>query len=186
MTQRGDYRDQFGPGSSRNPPPPPPHAGEIRPGPGYPGLQPPVPEYAQQPPAQPPYEQQPGYRGADQAPRGSARAAGPGFRGRSLLWVALAIVIVLLTLDFIFFLAGANDVGFGHLVYGVGNALNAPFRGLFNITVTRHGHPVQWADLIAIAIYTVAAVIIDRLIVIFTTPSARPTSRPYEGAPPHS
>ncbi|MBV8529626.1 MAG: hypothetical protein JOZ75_15045 [Candidatus Dormibacteraeota bacterium] len=177
----GDYRDQYGQGSSRFPPPPPP--GNLPA--GYPEEQNPAQGYGQQGSRESGYQQQPGYRGPDSVRRGDSRTASPRSRGRSLLWVALAIVNVILVLDFIFLLAGANDVGFGHIVYGVGSALNAPFRNLFNITVTRHGHPVQWADLIAIVIYTVAAVIIDRLIVIFTTPSSRPsTSPPYQGSPP--
>lgn len=183
MAGPGDYRDQYGQGSSRFPPPPPPG----NPPPGDAEQQHPGPQYGQQGSRESGYQQQPGNRGPDSVQRGDPRTAGPRSRGRSLLWVALGVVNVILALDFIFLLAGANDVGFGHIVYGVGGALNAPFRDLFNITVTRHGHPVQWADLIAIVIYTVAAVIIDRLIVIFSTPSSRPsTPPPYQGSPPRS
>lgn len=174
MTQPGDYRDQYEPGSSRYPPPPPPPGSPDQ---GYRGQRNPERSYP---------EQEQAYRGPDAEQRRDSRSAGPGSRGRSLLWVALGIVVVILVLNFTFFLAGANDVGFGHIVYGVGNALNAPFRGLFNISLTRRGNPVQWADVIAVVIYTIAAVIIDRLIVIFTTPSSRQrmSQPPYPGPPP--
>jgi hypothetical protein len=179
MTQPGDYRDQYGQGASRFPPPPP-----GNPAPGYPEQPNPGSGFPAQGSPEPSYQQQ-RYPSPDPGLRGDVRTAGPGFRGRSLLWVALGIVNVILALDFIFFIAGANDVGFGHIVYSVGGALNAPFRDLFNISVTPRGHPVQWADLIAIVIYTVAAVIIDRLIVIFTTPSSRSsTSQQHQGTPP--
>jgi hypothetical protein len=106
-------------------------------------------------------------------------AVPPGVRrGRQLLWVALVIVDLFLALHFLFLLTGAGDVGFGHIVYVVGDGLNAPFRGLFNVGVTHSGHPLQWADILAIVIYTAVALIVDRLIVIFTTPS------PRRGGPP--
>ena len=96
-----------------------------------------------------------------------------GFRGRQTVWVCIAIVDLFLALDFIFFAAGANDTGFASLVYTIGGALAAPFRGIFNITTAPHGHPLQWADLLAILIYTLAAWIVNRLILIATTPSDR-------------
>lgn len=99
-------------------------------------------------------------------------------RGRQLLWIALVIVDLFLALHFIFLLTGAGDVGFGHLVYVVGDALNAPFRGLFNVSLTHSGHPIQWADVVAVVIYTIVAWIVDRVIVIMTTPG------PRRGAPP--
>jgi hypothetical protein len=178
MAEPGDYRDQYGQSSSRYSPPPPGNPPQGYPVHGYPQGAP-QPGYPEQG-----YQAQ-RYPGPDPESRGQGRLAGPGFRGRSLLWVALVLVNVILALDFIFFLAGANDVGFGHIVYGVGNALNVPFRGLFNISLTPGAHPVQWADVIAIVVYTMAALIIDRLIVIVATPSRRASSsRQYQGSPP--
>jgi len=96
-----------------------------------------------------------------------------GFRGRQTVWVCIAIVDLFLALDFIFFAAGANNTGFASLVYTIGGALAAPFRGIFNITTAPHGHPLQWADVLAIVIYTLAAWIVNRVILIATTPSDR-------------
>ena len=96
-----------------------------------------------------------------------------GFRGSQMVWVSIAIVDLFLALDFIFFAAGANNVGFGSIVYTVGGALAAPFRGIFNITTAPQGHPLQWADILALVIYTLAAWLVTRLIVVATTPSNR-------------
>lgn len=96
-----------------------------------------------------------------------------GFRGRQLVWVSIAIVDLFLALDFIFFAAGANNVGFGSIVYTVGGALAMPFRGIFNITTAPQHHPLQWADILAIVIYTIAAWLVNRLILVATTPSNR-------------
>ncbi|MFN2582100.1 MAG: hypothetical protein ABR498_05100 [Candidatus Dormibacteria bacterium] len=100
-------------------------------------------------------------------------AAPRGFRGRQLVWVCLAIVDLILALDFLFLLAGANNVGFARAIYAIGAALAAPFRGIFAISTTPGHHPVVWTDLLAIVIYSIAAWIVDRLIVIVSTPSSR-------------
>ena len=100
-------------------------------------------------------------------------AAPAGFRARQSVWVAIAIVDIILALRFIFYLAGAHDVGFAHAVYVIGAALDAPFRGIFNTSIAPGDHPVQWADVLAVAIYSVAAWIVDRIILIASTPSPR-------------
>lgn len=100
-----------------------------------------------------------------------------GFRARQTVWVLLVITDLILALRFLFFALGAHDTGFAHAMYVLGAALDAPFRGIFNITTNPNGHPLQWADLLAIAIYSIAAWIVARLVTIAATPSARPT--PY-------
>lgn len=127
---------------------------------------PPPPSYRQPGPARP--------AGPDRtAPPAPAAAPPAASRGRQLLWIALIVVDLFLALHFIFYLTAAGDVGFGSLVYVVGNGLDAPFRGLFNVSVTHSGHPIQWADIVAVVIYTVVAWIVDRVIVIMTTPGPR-------------
>ncbi|MBV9099684.1 MAG: hypothetical protein JOZ46_13090 [Candidatus Dormibacteraeota bacterium] len=96
-----------------------------------------------------------------------------GFRARQTVWVLLVITDLILALRFIFYAAGAHDTGFAHAMFVLGSALDAPFRGIFNVTEHTAGHPLQWADLLAIAIYSVAAWIVARLITIAATPPAR-------------
>ena len=103
----------------------------------------------------------------------SATAVPAGFRGRQLVWVAIAIVDIILALDFIFYIAGANDTGFAHAIYVMGGALAAPFRGIFATTLTPGNHPVIWTDLLAIVVYSIAAWIVDRIVLIASTPSSR-------------
>lgn len=140
------------------------------------------PQYPQGP-VPPPPPPPSSYEAAPQRQRAVAdahRAAAPPAysRTRQLMWVALAIVDLFLVLHFIFLLSGAGDVGFGRIVYVVGDALNAPFRGLFNVGVTHGGHPIQWADIVAIVIYSVVALIIDRVIAILSAPSPRRGTAP--------
>ena len=92
------------------------------------------------------------------------------YRMRTLVWLILVVVDVILGLRFIFYAAGANDVGFAHAMYVIGTALDAPFRGIFNVTAATAGHPLQWADVLAIAVYSIAAWIVTRVMVIGATP----------------
>lgn len=101
-----------------------------------------------------------------------------GFRARQTVWVLLIIVDLILALRFVFFAAGAHDTGFAHAMYAIGAALDAPFRGIFNTTLDPSGHPLQWADLLAIVIYSVAAWIVNKLILIASTPSAKSPATP--------
>lgn len=148
MPDPPEYQSPYDERSPGTPPPPPPPGGRP-PGPGRPPL-----------PDQPTIA----------APAAAPAAAS---RGRQLLWIALIIVDLFLALHFIFYLTAAGDVGFGRLVYVVGDALDAPFRGLFNVSVTHSGHPIQWADVVAVVIYTVVTWIVDRVIVIMTAPGPR-------------
>ncbi len=102
-----------------------------------------------------------------------------GFRLRQVVWTLLVIVELILALRFIFYAAGANNVGFAHYVYKIGGALDAPFRGIFNTTTSASGHPLQWADVLAFVVYAVAAWIVAKLITIASTPSSRSAAAPY-------
>ena|SRR5579864_2128283 len=90
-----------------------------------------------------------------------------GFRTRQLVWMFLVVVDLILALRFAFTAAAANDVGFVSAMNRAGEALAYPFRGIFGATVSG-GHVLQWVDLVAIVIYTVAAWIVARLVLIVT------------------
>jgi len=119
------------------------------------------------PPAAP-YTPAPGtpYAGTQ---RVATRSAGIpfGFRTRQFVWIAVVVVDLILALRFAFIAASANDVGFVAAMYRAGEALAYPFRGIFSATVSG-GHTFQWVNLVAIAIYTVAAWIVSRLVLIAT------------------
>jgi len=95
------------------------------------------------------------------------------YRARSVVWLFLAVVDIILALRFIFFAAGANDTGFAHAMYAIGGALDAPFRGIFNVTTATASHPLHWEDILAIVIYSIAAWIVTRVMVIGSTPPDR-------------
>jgi hypothetical protein len=105
-------------------------------------------------------------RGAMGAPVGGRTAVVPvGYRARQIIWLAVGIVNAILALRFIFLAAGAGDSGFASFIHTVGSALAAPFRGIFANT-TSNGHPLEWADLVAIAVYTLAAWVAAKIVMI--------------------
>ena len=126
---------------------------------------PPPPVYAASPPA-----------GAAPGVVSHTTVTPAGYRARQTIWVLLVITDLILALRFIFYAAGAHDTGFAHAMFVLGAALDAPFRGIFNVTERTVGHPLQWADLLAIAIYSVAAWIVARLVLIAATPPSRPAA----------
>ena len=89
-----------------------------------------------------------------------------GYRARRLIWLFAGIVNAILALRFIFLGAGAQDSGFAGFIYAAGYALAAPFRGIVRTTSAGNGHPLEWADLVAVAIYTLAAWIVARIVMI--------------------
>lgn len=100
-----------------------------------------------------------------------------GYRGRQAGWLAVAVVDAFLALRFALLAAEAAASGFTSFIYTVGIALSHPFQAVFG-TTTSSGHPLQWAALLAIVVYTFAAWVVSRLILIAATPSNR-------GAPAH-
>jgi hypothetical protein len=89
-----------------------------------------------------------------------------GYRARQIIWLVVGIVNAILALRFIFLAAGAEDSGFAAFIYTAGSALAAPFRGIFGTSSAGNGHPLEWADLVAIAIYTLAAWVVAKIVMI--------------------
>jgi hypothetical protein len=101
----------------------------------------------------------------------SSTSIPPAYRARQGVWLALIVVDIILALRFLFYALGANDVGFASAMYRIGSALDAPFRGIFSTTLDPSGHPLQWADLLAIAVYALAAWLVTKVILLFSTRS---------------
>jgi hypothetical protein len=89
------------------------------------------------------------------------------------VWLVVGIVDVILALDFIFRVAGGANTGFAHYVYRIGGWLAAPFDGIFTNTAITNGRTlVRWADVLAVVIYSLAALAVVKLVQIVATPRA--------------
>jgi hypothetical protein len=94
-----------------------------------------------------------------------------GYRGIQIVWLIAGVVDIILAADFIFRAASANDTGFAKLIYGLGRRLAAPFDGIFNTTAVANGTSVfRWSDVLAIAVYSILAWIVTKVIRISATP----------------
>ncbi len=90
-----------------------------------------------------------------------------GYRARQIIWLCLGIVVAIIAMRFIFLGAGAsNDNGFAGFIYAAGSALVAPFRGIVGTSSAGNGHPLEWADLVAIIVYTLAAWVVAKIVMI--------------------
>ncbi len=95
-----------------------------------------------------------------------------GYKARQFVWLAIIVVDLFLALRFALVAAGAGDSGFTTIVYTVGGALAWPFQGVLGVT-SASGHPLQWVNLLAIVVYTVAAWIVVKLVTIASAPRDR-------------
>jgi hypothetical protein len=103
------------------------------------------------------------------------RVVNPSWRRISqLIWLVVGVMNVILAFDFLFRALGAKDTGFATFIYSLGNGLAAPFDGIFGNTVNNAGNGTigidRWADLMAIAIYSLVAAGVVKLVRITTTP----------------
>ncbi|HEX4755453.1 MAG TPA: hypothetical protein VH661_06850 [Candidatus Dormibacteraeota bacterium] len=105
---------------------------------------------------------------ASRAPTsGSSRLA-------QFVWLVVGVVDAILALDFIFRAAGGANTGFAHYVYRIGGWLSAPFAGIFTNTPITNGRTfVRWADVLAVLIYTLAALAVVKLVQIVAPPRVR-------------
>ncbi|MGA9113367.1 MAG: hypothetical protein WB802_06160 [Candidatus Dormiibacterota bacterium] len=90
-----------------------------------------------------------------------------------IVGLAAGIVFIFLGFDFIFRAAGAADVGFGAFVYTIGGALAAPFAGIFKTASTTSGTVIVWADILAVVVYAIAAVIVAKVVSMSSDQRAR-------------
>ena len=95
-------------------------------------------------------------------PRRAASAVTGGLA--RIVWLAVAVVDLILALDFVFRLIGASDQGFVHGVYVVASTLASPFNGIFTSVAHQFPYTLTWSDLVALVLCTVAGWIVVRLI----------------------
>jgi hypothetical protein len=95
-----------------------------------------------------------------------------GYRVRQFVWLAVIVVDVILALRFALLAVGAGDSGFTTIVYRIGGALAWPFQGVLGVSNVS-GHPLQWVNILAIVVYTAAAWVVAKLVMIATGPHNR-------------
>jgi hypothetical protein len=93
-----------------------------------------------------------------------------GSRASQAIWLIVAVVDIILALDFVFRAAAANNTGFAHYVYRLGEKLSLPFDGIFNTAVINGKSAFRWADVLAVVIYSILAWIVTKAISIASTP----------------
>jgi len=93
----------------------------------------------------------------------SSTRAWSGTSPVGIVWLLAGIVLALLALDFVFHATGANNVGFAAFVFSVGTFLAAPFAGIFKTTYGAQGSLMIWADVLAMVIYALVAVVIVKV-----------------------
>ena len=87
------------------------------------------------------------------------------------VWLIVAVVDIILALDFIFWAAAANPkAGFAHYVHRIGEKLSVPFDGIFNTTAIAGKSVFRWADVLAVVIYSILAWVVTKAISIAYTP----------------
>jgi hypothetical protein len=93
-----------------------------------------------------------------------------------MVWLLAGIVLAFLALDFIFHASGANNVGFAAFVFSVATFLAAPFAGIFKTTYAAHGNLIIWADVLAMVIYALLAVVIVKVVAMVAARSSATTA----------
>ena len=103
--------------------------------------------------------------------RSSTRAWSGPSPAVGIVWLLAGIVLAFLALDFAFHASGANNVGFASFVFTVGRFLAAPFAGIFNTTYAANGSLIIWADVLAMVIYALLAVVIVKIAAVVSARS---------------
>ncbi len=93
-----------------------------------------------------------------------------GYRIGELILLSVSVVDAFLALDFVFRAGATSHGGFVSVVDRVGGALASPFAGIFRPGVPQVGHTTYWAALLALVVYTVAAMVLLRLMHLVTSP----------------
>ena len=81
-----------------------------------------------------------------------------------IVWWIAGVMDAILAFDFIFRAASAANVGFVSFIYAIADPLAAPFDAIFGTSVSRGVYVIRWGDLVAMAVYTLIALAIARLI----------------------
>jgi hypothetical protein len=92
----------------------------------------------------------------------------PAFRGTQVVWALLGLTELIIGLRVLFRLLAATDTGFVSIMYGLGGALAAPFRGVANYTTGTT--VIEVGSLIAMLVYVLAAFLVVKVVRIAVAP----------------
>lgn len=102
------------------------------------------------------------------ATRTTTFSGDPAYRGVQTVWVLLGITELIIALRVLFHALAATDTGFVSLMYGLGGALTAPFRGVADYTSGTT--VVEVGSLIGMVVYVLAAYLVVKLVRVALAP----------------
>jgi hypothetical protein len=106
--------------------------------------------------------------GSTMATRTTMFSGDPAYRGVQMVWFLLGVTELIIGLRVVFRALGATDTGFVSLIYGLGGALVAPFRGIPNWTSGTT--VVEVGSIVAMVVYLLAAYLVIKLVRIVAAP----------------
>ncbi len=80
-----------------------------------------------------------------------------------LLLIAIGVIDLVLAVNFVVVLAGAAATGFVVFLNDLAGAISVPFSGMFSTQISGVAHPLLWADVVAIVVWTVCAFIVIKI-----------------------
>jgi len=96
----------------------------------------------------------------------------PIYRGTQIVWYILGIIEVLLAFRLVFKLFGANpEAGFSSFIYGATYIFATPFLSVFSNTQVVSGSSFEWTILLAMLVYWIIALGINKLLFMGKTVS---------------
>jgi len=96
----------------------------------------------------------------------------PIYRGTQILWYVLGVIEVLLAFRFALKLFGANPgAGFSDFIYNITYVFAAPFISVFQNDQVVSGSVFEWTTLLAMFVYWVVVLGINRLLLMGKTVS---------------
>jgi len=106
-------------------------------------------------------------------PSNAARRAADVSRAKQIIYFIFGAIEVLLALRFILLALGANEAsGFVRLIYGLSRPFVLPFLGIFG-EPTLGASVFEWASLVGIIVYALAAYGLARLVELIYAPATR-------------
>ena len=94
-------------------------------------------------------------------------------RAKQIIYFIFGAIEVLLALRFILLVLGANEAsGFVRLIYGLSRPFVLPFLGIFG-EPTLGASVLEWASLVGIIVYALAAYGLARLVELIYAPATR-------------
>ena len=85
-----------------------------------------------------------------------------------LTLIAIGVVDLILAVNFAVVLAGAAATGFVVFLNDIAGAISVPFSGMFSSRAAGVSHPILWADIVAIVVWTICASIIIKITSVMT------------------